>query len=230
MDELPPDLDDLFGEARRDLDERDRLARVAARLGPALDAPAPPRWSWKIKALGGSLALGALLAALPLARRPAPSAATVATLSPQAPPLASSAVAPSSPPLADPSAAAPPASSSTTPAASIPPGLVATASIPTGTATSPTAQNSASDVVEEHALLAEARRSLGSSPAQTLSLVQQHQRRFPRGMLSTEREFLRISALSRLGRTGEARAAADRFLAAHRGSPYAAEVERLVGR
>jgi hypothetical protein len=224
MDKLPPDLDDLFGEARRDVHESERLARVAARLGPALDAPAPPRWSWKIKAsLGGSLVLGALVAALPISRRlqgdPAWSVASAAPLA------ASFAAAPSAPePAVSAADPAPPASAPTVSAPAPP------STTPGSPPIGPAARNTGDPLVEEHALLAEARRALGSSPSQALALVQQHQRRFPGGMLATEREFLRITALSRLGRGAEARAAADRFLASHRGSPYGAEIERMVGR
>jgi hypothetical protein len=224
MDKLPPDLDDLFGEARRDVGEADRLARVAARLGPALDAPAPPRWSWKSKAsLGGSIVLGALVAALPISRRlqgdPAWPATPIATSAA----ASAASAAPPAPPLDLPAASA-----SATPEPPGPSARPAASAGPSAAASGP-ARNSGDSLVEEHALLAEARRALGTSPSQALALVQQHQRRFPGGMLSTEREFLRITALSRLGRGAEARAAADRFLAAHRGSPYAAEVERIAG-
>jgi hypothetical protein len=84
-------------------------------------------------------------------------------------------------------------------------------------------------MVEEHDLLARARRALDANPAETLALVQEHQRRFPRGILASEREFLRISALVRLGRISEARDARDRFVAGWPTSAYRAEVDRLVG-
>jgi hypothetical protein len=60
-------------------------------------------------------------------------------------------------------------------------------------------------------LLFQARRSLGSDPAQTLRWVVQHERRFPSGKLVQEREMLAIQALQRLGRTEEANARIARF-------------------
>jgi hypothetical protein len=59
--------------------------------------------------------------------------------------------------------------------------------------------------------------------------VADHQRRFPDGPLSSERELLRILALTRLGRTSEARAARDAFLTRWPTSAYRNEIIRLLG-
>jgi hypothetical protein len=60
-------------------------------------------------------------------------------------------------------------------------------------------------------LLFEARRALGSDPAQALQWVRRHEQRFASGALSQEREVLAIEALRRLGRASEANARAARF-------------------
>ena len=75
-------------------------------------------------------------------------------------------------------------------------------------------------MVQEHEILAQARESLDSSPADTLSRVAEHQQHFPDGALTSERELLRILALARLGRMPEARAARDAFLARWPTSAY----------
>ncbi len=84
-------------------------------------------------------------------------------------------------------------------------------------------------VVQEHEVLAQARRSLDSNPSDTLARVEEHQRHFPDGTLTSERELLRILALTRLGRMPEARTARDAFLARWPTSAYRNEVNRLVG-
>lgn len=71
------------------------------------------------------------------------------------------------------------------------------------------------DLAAEVALLERARRSLDSSPALTLSLLDEHAQRFAAGKLAAERELLRVDALQRSGRRGEALALAKRLLAAN---------------
>lgn len=63
----------------------------------------------------------------------------------------------------------------------------------------------------ELALLAEARRVLRSSPAQTLRLAAEHREHFDSGAFVEEREVLAIEALVRLGRRGQAASRAERF-------------------
>jgi hypothetical protein len=58
--------------------------------------------------------------------------------------------------------------------------------------------------------------------ARTLSLLDDHDRLFPGGKYGSEVELLRIEALSLSGARAEARARAQRFLALHPDSPYAA--------
>lgn len=81
-----------------------------------------------------------------------------------------------------------------------------------------------SPVVHEHQLLAEARAVLGVDAARALELADSHRERFPRGLLSPEREIIAIDALASLGRTEDARRRAARFAAQHRASYH---VQRL---
>jgi hypothetical protein len=56
----------------------------------------------------------------------------------------------------------------------------------------------------EAALLVEARRKLGASPAEALAVLDQHAQRFATGMLAPEREVMAIEALRALGHATEA--------------------------
>lgn len=214
----PPDLEDLFRRARLDVGEPERLARVAAKL------PGRPGFPWLKLAGGGALVAALGLAGASLSRpRDLPAPSSLPPMPSETLPQASALAPPESSP--EPSSAPAISGSSgyqTSPAPSSSP--PASSSRPPRQAASATG----GDIMEEHALLAEARRALGSSPASALALVQQHQQRFPRGQLGVEREFLRIQALHRLGRSAEARAAGERFLRSFPRSPYAAEVERLL--
>jgi hypothetical protein len=83
-------------------------------------------------------------------------------------------------------------------------------------------------LAEESLLLERARSSLASAPAQSLALVQDHARRFPRGQLASERSLVELDALRRLGRTTEARALGQRLLAAGGDDLYRARIEGLL--
>jgi hypothetical protein len=69
---------------------------------------------------------------------------------------------------------------------------------------SASASSAESSIVEEAKLLETARSFLGDSPALALELTAQHQKLYPSGQLSAEREFVAIEALLRLGRRQEA--------------------------
>jgi hypothetical protein len=83
-------------------------------------------------------------------------------------------------------------------------------------------------LAKELAVLDEARKALGSDPARALALVDQHDKGFPGGALGQEATVLRIDALARLGRTGEAKTLAQTFVAAHPDSPNAARVRKII--
>lgn len=63
----------------------------------------------------------------------------------------------------------------------------------------------------EASLLEQARSLLATNPGRALALTRDHQRRFPNGVLSQEREVIAIDALSRLEREAEAEKRAKSF-------------------
>lgn len=82
----------------------------------------------------------------------------------------------------------------------------------------------------ETQLLAAAQAALNGNPARALQLTAQHQKLYPSGGLTQERQVLEIDALYRLGRSSEADARAKRFIAQHPGSSYARRVKDLMDR
>jgi len=85
-----------------------------------------------------------------------------------------------------------------------------------------------SNLAEESTLVARARANLAPSPAASLDAVEEHARRYPRGELAAEREYLRVSALRRLGRNDEARTRGQRYLTAFPASPYTSAVRTIL--
>jgi hypothetical protein len=74
----------------------------------------------------------------------------------------------------------------------------------------------AASLREERRLLDLARDAIGrGEPGEALGPTESHAARFPRGVLAEERDALRIRALARLGRLGEARALLAHLRAAH---------------
>jgi hypothetical protein len=85
----------------------------------------------------------------------------------------------------------------------------------------------ASDLNAELALLQEVHVALkGGDGARALALLDEHDRRFPNGQLGEESQAARVFALCTLGRVGNAREMASRFLRQHAHSPLAARVAR----
>lgn len=82
----------------------------------------------------------------------------------------------------------------------------------------------------EIALLRDAQQALQAGQfAQALSKLDEHASRYPRGVLSTEREASRAIALCRSGRAPSGRAIAARLLAKSPGSPLATRVRAACG-
>lgn len=76
-------------------------------------------------------------------------------------------------------------------------------------------------------LLVRAQRELSSGRADSaLELLDEHERRFPRGSLAQERAAARVFSLCRAGRPLEARAHAERFLRTAPASPVAPRIRR----
>jgi hypothetical protein len=82
---------------------------------------------------------------------------------------------------------------------------------------------------KELALLESARSELERRPGSCLALLARHEREFPQGALSVEREFLKVSALLRLGRRREAETQAEALRARSPGSLYEQRLDALLG-
>ena len=84
---------------------------------------------------------------------------------------------------------------------------------------------------EELAALDRARSALASSrPTEALSLLEDHDARFPRGALAAETTVLRVEALLGAGDAASARSLADRFVATNPESPYVPRLRSLSRR
>lgn len=247
----------LLRAGRSELPDADQIARLRARLplgapppGSPPDAP-PPASPGALgpAAAGGSLIPSALTgAALAVVvvlgwtwteragDRAAPpaiaSSAVVAPLpasAPSTPSTSRGADAPSGP-SARPSAAA---TASAAPAIPVSPSTPAFSSEPAAPA--PEAPSVAAGSVppgegeSEARLLGRAQDALASDPSRALSLAGEHARRFPGGTMAEERELLAVAALVRVGRSGEARDRAARFLTSFPRTAYRARLEALVG-
>ncbi|WCQ90196.1 hypothetical protein [Sorangium sp. Soce836] len=197
-------------------------------------AAAPPT---ALSGLAIGAAVGAVLVGavwlMPSRSQPPPGpprAAAVATAPKAAPTAAPVAEAPAVPAGAPPAAAparepdpAPPRPPANAPAPTRAPAPATDAKV----AVDP-AQAALPDAETETGLLQRAQDALGARPAEALALTDVHRARFPRGALSQEREVIAIGALKALGRGGEARARADRFVAEHPSSAYRRRIEVLV--
>lgn len=78
-------------------------------------------------------------------------------------------------------------------------------------------------------LLGTAQAALAGDPGKALNLSEQHARTFPRGVLVQEREVIAIEALTRLGRSADALARAERFLKAYPSSAHRSKIESITG-
>lgn len=68
-----------------------------------------------------------------------------------------------------------------------------------------------------------------SQPSAALRLLDQHAARFPEGLLTPEREVLRIETLHRLGRTSEAEQRLRAFQARYPDSIHLRRLQKLIG-
>jgi hypothetical protein len=80
---------------------------------------------------------------------------------------------------------------------------------------------------DEPQLIERARRALAGDPRRALQLAQEHQRRFPAGALSVEREVIVLEALAKSGQTSEALRRARAFEARHPKSIHLPRVRAL---
>ena len=212
---------ELLASATRDVPSDAQLARLAANLGPMLDAPSPAATASKASLLvklgiaTGTLAL--LVGAGLSLRRSTPLEPTSPTAGPAVTTKAANelpaqpAPAPSPEPVAQPAPAIDGA-----PAAE-----------PTGTS-SAKSTSQPGKALSESALLEQARRALNGSPNYALQLANQHRTRFPHGVLSQEREVIAIEALRRMHRSGEADQRATGFSKAFPGSAHQRMVDEVA--
>jgi hypothetical protein len=228
----------------------DEMARLAASLGPVLDAPPRARFGRGHKGALGALAIAAVGAALFATRpedRPAPR--------PPAPPPIASVPEPEATPvaIAMPSAEAPvetgpalrPAPRlrravarpvpTPEPIAAPPPPVVtepalAAAAPVVETPPPPAAPSDPAESLSEIALLRRAANLVSADPIHALVFVRVHEERFRGGVLAQEREVIAIDALARLGRTDAAHSRAARFAARWPGSAQRRRVEAILAR
>jgi hypothetical protein len=84
-------------------------------------------------------------------------------------------------------------------------------------------------LAREVQVLDEARQALlAGAPQQALATLDRFARQFPRGKLASEAFVMRLDALVRAGRKGEARTLAERHLSANPKSPHAVSIRRLT--
>ena len=201
---LPSDPLQLLRETPDSAPPEDAFARIAARLD-GLPAPAPiaetargltgrPSWGtlgrrflrWSVAPLALGIAIGAGSQASLTSNHP-PVAATPPSLPVPLPALV--------PPVANDEPAPPPAE-------------------PAATSPQPSARAPRSTLTDERILLDRARRQLASDePSRALVFLEEHAQRFGRGLLSEEREAMRINVLVRLGRKDEAKTRGEAFAA-----------------
>jgi hypothetical protein len=79
---------------------------------------------------------------------------------------------------------------------------------------------------DETSHLARARALARTDPAAALPVLEEGQRRWPKGLFSEEREALAIGCLVQLGRAEEARTRADAFVSTYPDGPFAERVRR----
>ncbi|WP_437678830.1 hypothetical protein [Sorangium sp. So ce131] len=150
-------------------------------------------------------------------------AARIATPVPRTPHAGAS--SDDAPPAAEASA---PAEPSATPAAAS--SKRAPASRPAPAAAAAAARPGGGGLDAEIALLRDAQQALQAGQfAQALSKLNEHASRYPRGVLSTEREASRAIALCRSGRAASGKAIAAKLLAQSPGSPLATRVRAACG-
>ncbi len=90
------------------------------------------------------------------------------------------------------------------------------------------AKPAGSEADQELLLLGEAQHALPKDPDLALTFVREHERLYPNGLLSQEREAVAVSALWEIGRRDEARQRAERFAEEHPRSTYLGRMQRML--
>ena len=239
FERLDPDIAELLARAAPYPDPPDRAkARVRdlvvhsilAGVGPGVglaggtqSLPAPPRRFWSLVSKPAAWVTAGFVAGTV-------TGVTVRGALEDRPPARGVPAAVSAAPVATPSAApegtaweALPAPAPN-PATRPPPPRPSVPAVPDGTS-----RAGASDLSAEQALLDAARGALvRGQGADALSPLERHAQRYPRGVLSEEREALQVNALVAAGRYAEARQVGERFLGRHPGSLLRPSVEAAL--
>lgn len=234
LDAYPPEIAALLDDARpierapdsaRVAVKAKVLATVGASAGGAVAASAKvaPASSW----WAAIAMIGVVIAAVMALRAPSSShrahESEPTALAPDARSTVQSAL--EAPPTATPPSSIPPVSAVEDAAAP----ARAHAAPDAGGPGAARAQDPADSLAEEQRLLDQARGALAAHEAdRAMSALSQHARRYARGVLSMEREALRVRALLAADRREEARATADRFVARWPSSALRSAVEAMV--
>ncbi len=238
LSDAPSGLTDLLDEAKSDQLSDDRIEALAAffdGLPPGGSEAPPPEAQGRpptatTQAPTAGLRVGVKLGMAAFAvgvvgiggwfisrRVPAPqpsdTAATSSALAPSASVQAASEESATAASTAEPTAPIPSATTSSTPGA------------PVGSKRRAPATTPAPNPVEEHRLLRSARAALVTDPARAKALTDEHRRRFPRGVLTQEREVIAIEAVRKLGNAKAARSKADAFTKRYPKSPHTKNLE-----
>jgi hypothetical protein len=169
----------------------------------------------------GSVVVGAAAVALLVGRHPAPNA----NPSPANPAVVAAPPAP----VPSPALAAPEAPAGTADTAQVTK-LEDLPTLPDSSATDSAHAAAAPSLADEVLAIKSAKGALAAgNAAQSLRELDAYKVHFPHGRLAQEASVVRIEALLKSGNQAAANALADRFLAAHADSPYAARVHTLIG-
>ena len=218
-------------EALRPSDaDRERVFQaLLPRLGPGagtegINAPSPAPAAAK----GMVVKISTVLVGLGIA-----GAGLFLALRTESPPARPAATAPVGPPPAAPAATTPVTSPAVPPARVEPVPASAPSSSPqagSGEKLAPAAPRPADSLAEEVAILSQASSELHAGrPASALKTLDQHRRRFPRGVLGQERTAARVQALCALGRMKEAQAEIARLARSSPNSPHVARARKACG-
>ncbi|HEX3777931.1 MAG TPA: outer membrane protein assembly factor BamD [Polyangiaceae bacterium] len=195
-------------------------AAASSPSAPKLASRAALKWS-----ITGVAAVGAAVAAFLLLRPHAPKTEPA----PQITPPAVFEAAPIAPSVATPSTAEPAPNSDSAQVTK----LEDLPTLPDSSATDSShaaPASSAPSLADEVAAIKSAKSALAAgNAADSLQKLDAYRKNFPHGRLTQEASVVRIEALLKSGNQVAANAAADRFLAAHADSPYAARIHTLIG-
>jgi hypothetical protein len=230
-DDLPPRLHarsdgsvkHLLDQARRDGPSPEQVAATVAGVVAATGATVgrsalgAAKWLKIAGAIGaaGVVTVGAVLAIRGVRHEPHPASPPIQPVHPVA-----TAVAP--PPEPEPATTTrEPAPAQTAPATRH------AAAAPARASASSSASEGSSMAIELQRVLAIRSRMLAKDPNGALAGAKAYERDYPHGSFVPEAEAMAIEALDDSGRTDEAKARADRFLARYGSSPQAARIRAL---